>query len=430
MSFAITAKIVDASFYSAEDGMIQITVINGTRPFGYLWSTGATIDTVTVKAGIYTVTVTDANNNTVTETYTVSQPLTFKVETKPFDVGLLSDQISRDIYCRKIICAGSQVIATGQAVVGLFLKGDTQTFSPVGTITGQSEPDRTGGMMLSVFDGTTPYDVLHITKSGLTINGNLTITGTKTEIITNSVIVNDKTITLNANSQTPSDDDGSGMIIGRGASMKQFLYNYAHDTFQANAGLQLTSPDASLRFGGSWPDATTILSAKQFDIANNGNAIQLDAGGLTITNCRLVNPVPITQQIAADVGILNRPNGAYFGYDSLSNYWSTSGHAIHASSFTSGSASFSDTGFSLPLSAASAYSSNAAANNTVSMTPTGFNVNNSVIVSKEGLDLDSASSCIYLGNRNWRIRYNDADNSIEFEKYVQGTGFTSKLILD
>lgn len=429
MSFAISGKIVNSSFFDSVDGLIAITVINGIAPFSYLWNTGATTDTVTVKAGIYTVTVTDGVNETVTETYTVSQPLNFQVQLQPFDTGLLSDQISRDIYCRKLIGSGAQFIATGQAVIGLYLKGTTTTFSAVGTIQGQTETDKSGGMLLSVYDGITPYGVLHLTKGGVQINGNLTITGTQTELVTNNVIVNDKTITLNAHSQSSSDNDGSGMIIGQGSSATHLLYASAHDTMAFNSGLQLTSPNASLRFGSDWTGATSILSASQFKVDVNGNAIELDANGLTITNCRLVNPVPITQQIAADVGLLNRPNGAYFGYDSLNNYWSTSGHAIHASSFTTGTASFSNTGFSLPFSSQSAYNATAVANNTVSMSPTGFNVNNSVIVSKDGLDLDNFTSAIYFGNRNWKIVYNADENAIEFQKLTNGV-FVSKLVLD
>ncbi len=56
-------------------GSARIKVSNGTAPYSYLWSTGATTVNITGRAaGTYTVTVTDANGCTMVKRVTITQP--------------------------------------------------------------------------------------------------------------------------------------------------------------------------------------------------------------------------------------------------------------------------------------------------------------------------------------------------------------------
>ncbi|MFN6091282.1 MAG: gliding motility-associated C-terminal domain-containing protein, partial [Bacteroidota bacterium] len=55
-------------------GSISITINNGTAPFTFVWSSGATTQNITdIKSGTYTVTVTDANGCTAINSFNVSQ---------------------------------------------------------------------------------------------------------------------------------------------------------------------------------------------------------------------------------------------------------------------------------------------------------------------------------------------------------------------
>lgn len=55
------ATVTDASCPSLADGALDLMVLGGTAPFTYLWSNGATTEDLVAGAGVYSVTVTDAN---------------------------------------------------------------------------------------------------------------------------------------------------------------------------------------------------------------------------------------------------------------------------------------------------------------------------------------------------------------------------------
>ncbi len=77
---ALTIQTVDiqaVSCFSGSDGALEISGAGGTTGYSYLWSTGASTDRIEVlTAGQYTVTVTDAQQCTISETLTISEPAT------------------------------------------------------------------------------------------------------------------------------------------------------------------------------------------------------------------------------------------------------------------------------------------------------------------------------------------------------------------
>jgi hypothetical protein len=63
----------DESASGAEDGIATAAPSGGNAPYSYLWSNGATTDSIfNLAPGLYTVTVTDANNCTASETISVT----------------------------------------------------------------------------------------------------------------------------------------------------------------------------------------------------------------------------------------------------------------------------------------------------------------------------------------------------------------------
>ncbi|MBL0050354.1 MAG: hypothetical protein IPP29_01925 [Bacteroidetes bacterium] len=57
------------------NGSVTAQPLGGTAPYSYVWSTGATTQTISsLAAGTYTVTITDANGCTKVGTATITQP--------------------------------------------------------------------------------------------------------------------------------------------------------------------------------------------------------------------------------------------------------------------------------------------------------------------------------------------------------------------
>jgi hypothetical protein len=71
----IEQDVVQLSCRGDADGSIDITIKGGVQPYSYRWSTGQNSeDLSSLQAGNYTVTVTDANNCTITQTIKIDQP--------------------------------------------------------------------------------------------------------------------------------------------------------------------------------------------------------------------------------------------------------------------------------------------------------------------------------------------------------------------
>ena len=65
------------SCFGGTDGSINLSVSAGTAPYTYLWSNGATTqDLYNLTTGIYSVTVLDANNCSISLNVQVNQPAT------------------------------------------------------------------------------------------------------------------------------------------------------------------------------------------------------------------------------------------------------------------------------------------------------------------------------------------------------------------
>ena len=73
--FTLNGTTVPLTCYKSHDGGMFVQIIGGTSPFTYLWSDGRTNkNRPAVKAGVYTITVTDANGCTGTLSFNVTQP--------------------------------------------------------------------------------------------------------------------------------------------------------------------------------------------------------------------------------------------------------------------------------------------------------------------------------------------------------------------
>ncbi len=78
----VTSSITDASCFGGNDGIIQLTPVDGLQPFTYSWSNLATTATISsLNMGTYDVTFTDAHTCTSTGSYAVNEPTQLLLDT-------------------------------------------------------------------------------------------------------------------------------------------------------------------------------------------------------------------------------------------------------------------------------------------------------------------------------------------------------------
>lgn len=66
---------LDVGCYGEATGEIKSTIVGGTAPYQFVWNTGSTADSLTgLTAAVYTLTITDANNCTLSDTLQISEP--------------------------------------------------------------------------------------------------------------------------------------------------------------------------------------------------------------------------------------------------------------------------------------------------------------------------------------------------------------------
>jgi len=102
--FQITSLTkTDNLCFGASNGTAQVTVQNGLAPYSYLWSNGATTAAVSgLAAGTYTVSVTDASPNTISQSITITEPL-----------ALTATHTQSNVTCNGLSNGSVSIIATG-----------------------------------------------------------------------------------------------------------------------------------------------------------------------------------------------------------------------------------------------------------------------------------------------------------------------------
>lgn len=74
-ALSVSGTMVNVSCYGGTNGSINTTVSNGTSPYTYVWSSGASSEDISNRtSGNYTITVIDANFCSATKSFVISQP--------------------------------------------------------------------------------------------------------------------------------------------------------------------------------------------------------------------------------------------------------------------------------------------------------------------------------------------------------------------
>ena len=72
---SVSYLIEEVSCYGSSDGSVIATIVGGILPYNYIWSSGGTTSMEdSLSAGTYSLTVTDSNNCSITDTMFITQP--------------------------------------------------------------------------------------------------------------------------------------------------------------------------------------------------------------------------------------------------------------------------------------------------------------------------------------------------------------------
>jgi len=183
----VTAIVDSVSCFGLSDGSIDLIVLTGAQPFSYIWSPGGqtTQDISGLTAGTYTVTVTDNNGSTVSQSFTVSQPALLSLTgssntnascnglndadidvvvsggTAPFTYSWTNGATTQDLnnigagtYSVTVTDINNCSVAATYTVTEPQPLDATVTIIPV-----QCEGGRTGAIDLALTGGTAPYTI-------------------------------------------------------------------------------------------------------------------------------------------------------------------------------------------------------------------------------------------------------------------------------
>ncbi|NDG80148.1 MAG: adhesin, partial [Synechococcaceae bacterium WB8_1B_057] len=76
LAFTSSAVLQNIHCFAQSTGAIDLSVSGGTAPYTYLWNNAATTQDINnLLAGTYSVTITDANNCVITNSFVLTQPL-------------------------------------------------------------------------------------------------------------------------------------------------------------------------------------------------------------------------------------------------------------------------------------------------------------------------------------------------------------------
>lgn len=104
LALVISGVVTNITCNGANDGMIDLSVMNGTSPYTFLWSNGATSEDISgLAAGTYSVTVTDAVNTSASQSYTVTEPTAINIVVS----------VDSNVSCNGFADGGLSATATG-----------------------------------------------------------------------------------------------------------------------------------------------------------------------------------------------------------------------------------------------------------------------------------------------------------------------------
>ncbi|KAG5182847.1 hypothetical protein JKP88DRAFT_272816 [Tribonema minus] len=400
---SVVAITKDASSYDTKDGSVKLYISDGVPPYSAQWSHGPTATYVLLRAGDYSVTVTDHSGASAVGTYHISQPTSFDIDDRLLEVNLMGDTTCRDLYCRTV--EGRGAVCADEGVGALQMKrGYGEGAEGVASLV--ASPDGTGGaakMLVSACSaGGISHPVLPLDSTGdVHVTGDLTIVGQHSVVTVPALEVNQRALSVSDLDPLQEDAGGGGVAFG---SQGQHGIAFGWDCRGWEVQGDLVS--RGLRFS----DAAS-LTAGALSVRKWGCAITLNDDGLVLEGARVVDEVPTALHYLSTSGAQHVASGAYLGADD-EGWRACPDSGFSATSFDAGDSSLAAAGLTCGPG--------------VELTQTGVAVGGGVSASAQGLDLGASGTCVF--GDLWRLRVSADDGSLQFERSEDGQ-YETKLAI-
>ncbi len=218
-AISITPTITNVSCNGQSNGAISISITGGATPYTYLWNDGVSTQNRTgLKAGTYTVTLTDANGAVRTSSSTISQP-----------TAVLSATTSST----NLLCSNSAANGT----ISLTVAGGTSAYTYAWTKTGAASYSATTQNISSLDIGT--YNVTVTDANGCTAATSANITK-PTALSVSGTVVN-PSCPVDASIIANRSDGSINISVTGGTSPYSYSWSDNPSTSSTRTGLSVGS---------------------------------------------------------------------------------------------------------------------------------------------------------------------------------------------
>jgi gliding motility-associated-like protein len=340
-ALSISLSPTDVTCNGANNGTINLTVNGGTQPYSYLWSNGAiTEDVSALGAGIFNVTVTDANGCTASGSSTINQP-----------VVLSASVIGTNVSCFGGNNGAADLSASGGNPGYTYLWNNFATTEDLNAITAGNYTvivtDTKGCQTIASVNITQPAPLTAATSAtnvlcnGGTGSVNLTVaggTGVYTYLWSNGAVTEDLTV-ISAGVFSVTVTDANNCTATASATVTQpaaLTLNGTQSNVLCNGGnsgsINITVGGGTASYSYQWSNGAVTEDINGL-IAGNYDATVTDANGCIVSSSFTISqPSAITSSI---VGTDVTCNGAANGSATLSVSGGTSPYTYLWSNFAS-----------------------------------------------------------------------------------------------
>ena len=245
-----------------------------------------------------------------------------------------------------------------------------------------------------VYQDGSSVPVLQVSPDGMTISGDIDVSGGSTVFATSVIEVADIDIVLGSDATELSQLDGGGMIIGNDNSGTfEFKINLDSLRWDTNAGVNL---DGSHAF--------TVGD----DMSLDSSGLNFDQLRLTSTEGLVFDDTGLSLTIGSTDSTVLSHDGLVIGSDiSISR---TTGFSVGSSSFSGDSLSFGST-----------------PGEETTIDDTSISLGSDLILNHDGIYLQNTGSSLYFGpSQEWKITYNNTTQNILFQFY-ETSGYVTKF---